>query len=410
MSILERAATADRLAIDGGLPVRRGAFPTWPRFDQADAAAAGEVLLSGRVNYWTGTHGRAFEREFAEWATAPHAVAVANGTVALEIAIRALGLGAGDEVIVPSATFIATAGAVVANGARPVVVDVDRDSQALTAATVAPAITSRTAAVVVVHVGGYPAEAGPLTELTRSRGLVLIEDCAQAQGARRDGRPVGTDGKAASWSFCNDKIMSTGGEGGAITTGDAALARLCWELKDQGKNRSTSYLPASSTQFRWLHDRFGTNARMTEMQAAVGRLQLRKLPDLVAQRRVHAAVLEAALGDLPAVRLPAVPSCVEHAYYRFYGHVRPDRLKTGWSRDRIVEAISAEGIPCGTGGCTEIYRECAFDRVGRPVAPLPVAQQLGRESFVLPVHPALSESDIRDVATAARKVFVEASA
>ncbi|MGH3835146.1 MAG: DegT/DnrJ/EryC1/StrS family aminotransferase [Pseudonocardiaceae bacterium] len=409
---LARTAPADstRLAIDGGTPVCPDALPTWPRFDRQDATTAADVLLSGRVNYWTGEHGRAFEREFAQWAGAPHAVAVANGTVALEIALRALGVGAGDEVIVPSATFIATASAVVACGARPVVVDVDRDSQALTVATVAPAITSRTAAVIVVHVGGYPADTAALADLAAAQGLHLVEDCAQAHGAYRDGRHVGTRGRIAAWSFCQDKIMTTAGEGGAVTTGDAWLARRCWELKDHGKSYPAVYEQEHPPGFRWLHDSFGTNARMTEIQAAVGRLQLPKLPGWVAVRRAHGEALRAAVGDLPALRLPVLAPGVEHAYYRFYGHVRTERLKTGWDRDRIVAAVTAEGVPCGSGGCTEIYRERAFDAIGRPATPLPVAQWLGRHSLVLPVHPALSTTDVRQVAAAVRKVFAEATA
>jgi dTDP-4-amino-4,6-dideoxygalactose transaminase len=407
MSLTASTITLQRLAIDGGEPVRREALPSWPRFDEEDAAAAAEVLRSGRVNYWTGEHGRAFEREFAEWAGAPHAVALANGTVALEIALRALGIGPGDEVIVPSATFIATASAVVACGARPIVVDVDRDSQALTRDTVAQAITPRTVAVIVVHLGGYPADTVELARVTDAHGLDLVEDCAQAHGARRDGQPVGTRGRIAAWSFCQDKIMTTAGEGGAVTTADAELAQRCWELKDHGKSYAAVHQQEHSPGFRWLHYRFGTNARMTEMQAAVGRLQLAKVTGWVAQRRAHADRLGTALRDLPSLSLPNIGPGVEHSYYRFYGHIRPEWLKPGWDRDRIVAAIGAEGVGCATGGCTEIYRERAFDAVGRPAAPLPVADWLGRHSLVLPVHPALSTGDITDIGAAVRKVFVE---
>ena len=375
--------------MDGGSPIRRNPLPTWPRFDKDDAAAAADVLLSGRVNYWTGEHGRSFESEFASWAGAPHAVALANGTLALEIALQALGIGYGDEVIVPSATFIATASAVAACGARPVVVDVDRDSQALTPQTVAPAITSKTAAVIVVHVGGYPADVDGLVDLAAAYRLHLIEDCAQAHGAHRNGRAVGTWGRIAAWSFCQDKIMTTAGEGGAVTTWDAELAKLCWELKDHGKSYHAVHQRHPSPGFRWLHDRFGTNARMTEIQAAIGRLQLPRISNWVAQRRAHAETLRSAFNELRGLRLPEIAPGVGHAYYRFYAHVRPERLAPDWNRDRVVEAINAEGVSCAAGGCTEIYRERAFEAVGRPAGPLPVAQWLGRHSFVLPVHPAL---------------------
>jgi hypothetical protein len=261
--------------------------------------------------------------------------------------------------------------------------------------------------VIVVHVGGYPADTSVLADLAATHGLNLVEDCAQAHGARRDGQHVGTRGRIATWSFCQDKIMTTAGEGGAVSTADAELACACWELKDHGKSYAAVYEQEHAPGFRWLHHRFGTNARMTEIQAAVGRRQLPKLTSWVSKRRAHADVHREALGDMPALRLPKIAPGVEHAYYRFYGHVRPERLKPGWDRDRIVAAISAEGVPCATGGCTEIYRERAFDAVGRPRRPFPVAEWLGRHSLVLPVHPALSTADVADVASAVCKVFEE---
>ncbi|MBC3193492.1 DegT/DnrJ/EryC1/StrS aminotransferase family protein [Pseudonocardia sp. C8] len=385
-------------------------MPGWPHFEVEDAATVSEILLSGRVNYWTGEQGRAFEAEFARWAGARHAVAMANGTVALEIALRAIGVGPGTEVVVPAATFIATASAVVACGGVPVVVDVDPDSQALTPATVEPALTRRTRAVVAVHVGGYPADTAALARLTADRGIDLVEDCAQAHGARRAGLPVGTHARIAAWSFCQDKIMSTAGEGGAVTTSDDDLARRCWSLKDHGKDHAAVHGPAAAPGFRWLHTTFGTNARMTEIQAAVGRRQLHLLAGWVARRREHACVLRDALGGLPALRLPRVPDDAEHAYYRFYAHVRPAALGPGWDRDRVVAAIVAEGVPCAFGGCTEIYRERAFDRTGRPAGRLPVARELGETSLVLPVHPTLSADDVGDLAAATRKVLAEATA
>lgn len=405
------ASTSEHaLASDGGRPVRQAPLPGWPVFGDDDVAAAAAVLRSGRVNYWTGEQGREFEREFAAWAQVPHAVAVSNGTVALELALKALGVGAGDEVVVPSATFIATASAVAACGARPVVADVDPDSQGLTADSVAAAIGPRTVAVVGVHVGGFPADVGSLAALCASRKLDLVEDCAQAHGARRAGRPVGHLGRIAAWSFCQDKIMTTAGEGGAITTADAGLARRCWELKDHGKGFAAVHEREHPPGFRWLHESFGTNGRMTELQAAVGRRQLLRLDGYVARRRANAAALRAALADQPALRLPVVPDDVEPAYYRFYAQVRPERLRTGWDRDRVVAAITAEGVPCGPGGCTEIYREVAFDRAGRPPSPLPVARWLGSTSLVLPVQPTLEPADVADVARAAVKVLTEATA
>jgi dTDP-4-amino-4,6-dideoxygalactose transaminase len=398
-------APAPLLAADGGRPVRLHAWPAWPHFDDDERAAADAVLASGRVNYWTGEHGRCFEREFAQWAGVPHAVAVANGTVALEIALRAIGVCPGSEVIVPAATFIATAAAVVACGAVPVVVDVDPRSRCLTAATVAPALTVLTAAVVGVHVDGYPADLGPVVALARRHGLAVVEDCAQAHGAHRDGRRVGTFGAIAAWSFCQDKIMTSAGEGGAITTADPLLWQRCWEYKDHGKNLAALAEPAPRPGFRWLHDTFGTNARMTEVQAAVARRQLRKVEGWVAVRRAHAARLTAGLAGLDELRPPAAGPGVGHAYYRYPLQVDAARLAPGWDRDRVVAAVVAEGIPAAHGGCSEIHRERAFHEVGRAARVLPHAAALSGTTMTLPLHHRMTTADVDDVLAAVHKVL-----
>ncbi|MEJ2866412.1 DegT/DnrJ/EryC1/StrS aminotransferase family protein [Actinomycetospora sp. OC33-EN08] len=394
-----------QLAAAGGTPIRRTPVPAWPVFGPDEIAATTEVLASGRANYWTGDQGRRFEAEFARWVEVEHAVAVSNGTVALELALRALGVQPGDEVIVPTATFIATASAVVAVGAVPVVVDVEPVSQCLTAELVSRAVTSRTSAVVVVHMAGWPVDVAAIRAVADRHGVRVLEDCAQAHGARIDGRPVGSLGHAAAWSFCQDKILTTAGEGGAVTTNAPDVWRACWERKDHGKSWVSVTEPDPRPGFRWLHDSFGTNARLTEVQAAVGRRQLTKVDDWVARRRRHATALIAGLGDIPALRLPAPPLHVEHAWYRFWVHVRPELLRPGWDRDRIVASVLAEGLPCAHGGCTEIHRERAFPAAWQPRSPTPVGAELGRTSFVLPVHPTLADDDVEDLVEAVRKIL-----
>ncbi|MET0133934.1 MAG: DegT/DnrJ/EryC1/StrS aminotransferase family protein [Kibdelosporangium sp.] len=398
-----------RLAIDGGSPVRTLPFPRWPVFDHDDTEVTRAVLESGRVNYWTGEHGARLETEFAAAVGTRHAVVLSNGTVALELALWAVGVRPGDEVVVPAATFIATAAAVVSCGARPIVVDVDAHSQCLTAATVEPALTERTVAIVVVHLAGHPADVHPLVDLAHRHGLRVVEDCAQAHGAWYRGQPVGGLGDIAAWSFCQDKILSTAGEGGAITTSDHELWLRCWERKDHGKSWAGVHGPAPEPGFRWLHRTFGTNARMTEVQAAVGRNQLRKLDPWVRLRNANAGVLLAALRDHPAIRVCEPPADIRHAYYKFYAHLRPERLADGWDRDRVVAAVGAEGVPCLHGGCTEIYREDAFRGIrGTPLC-LPIAAELGRTSIMLPVHPTITAADMSDAANALLKVLDEAT-
>lgn len=382
----------------------------WPTFDDEQIAAAVSVLRSGKVNYWTGEEGRAFEAEFAETVDCRHGIALANGTVALELALRCLDIGAGDEVVVTPRTFLASASCAVVCGARPVFADVDPVSQNITAASIEAVLSPRTKAVIAVHLAGWPCDMDPILELCRSRGLKLIEDCAQAHGATYRGRPVGSFGDAAAFSFCQDKIMTTAGEGGMLVTNDRALWSRAWAYKDHGKSFEAVYERVHPPGFRWLHESFGTNWRMTEIQAAIGRVQLRRLPGWLDRRRRNAAILTERLQAIPALRVTRPPNHAGHAYYKYYAFVRPERLAEGWDRDRILTAIAAEGVACFSGSCSEIYREKAFDGTGlTPAERLPVARALGETALMFLVHPTLSEADIARTARVVEDVCAEAS-
>lgn len=385
-------------------------FAPWPSFGEDETQAVTRVLASGRVNYWTGTEGREFEREYAGALGMRHAVALHNGTVALELALYALGVGAGDEVVTTPRTFIASASAAVMRGAVPVLADVDPDSGNLTAETVARVITPRTRAIIAVHLAGWPCEMGPILDLAREHGLFVIEDCAQAHGATYRGRPVGTFGDVGCFSFCQDKIITTGGEGGLIVTNDEDVWRRAWAFKDHGKSYAAVYEREHPPGFRWVHESFGTNWRMLEVQAAIGRLQLRKLPEWSRRRRENAAVLARRFRALDALRVPEVPAGMEHAQYKFYAYVRPDRLQGGWSRDRLMTEVTARGVPCFSGSCSEIYLEQAFVRAGLgPRTRLPVARDLGETSLMFPVHPTLTPEDLERMADVVEGVVREAS-
>lgn len=389
-------------------------FAPWPSFSAEEAEAVQRVLLSNRVNYWTGTEGREFEREFAQWTGTRHAVAVANGTLALDLALRGLGVGAGDEVIVTPRTFMASVSCVVNAGATPVFADVDPDSGNLTAETIARVITPRTRSVVVVHLAGWPADMDPIMALARQHGFSVVEDCAQAHGARYKGRSVGSIGDVGAWSFCQDKIMTTGGEGGMVTTNDAALWSAMWAFKDHGKTWEAVYERAHPPGFRWLIDGFGTNWRMLEMQAAIGRIQLQRMADWTACRQRNAQAILAEAARHACVRAPQCPADAgqtQHAQYKTYLYVRPERLAPGWSRDRIVQALTDSGVPAYQGSCSEVYLERAFDGTPwRPHDRLPVAKELGENSVMLLVHPTLTEGDIERTVTGLRQVLTEATA
>ncbi|WP_020681713.1 DegT/DnrJ/EryC1/StrS family aminotransferase [Marinobacterium rhizophilum] len=381
-------------------------FSPWPSFTDEEAEAVRRVLLSNRVNYWTGNEGQAFEVEFADLVGCQFAVVVSNGTVALELGLKALDIGPGDEVIVTSRTFIASVSAIVSVGAVPVFADVDRDSQNITVDTITSVLTARTRAVVCVHLAGWPCDMDSILQLAKSRNLKVIEDCAQAHGASYNGKSVGTLGNIGAWSFCQDKIVTTGGEGGMVTTNDPALLDRLWSLKDHGKSRNAVLSLDHPPGFRWLHESFGTNARMTEMQAAIGRLQLKKLQGWheVRQHNAH-SILDTAR-QLPGLRVPAVPAHICHAWYKCYMFVEPSALQPGWSRDRIMAEIVARGVPCYTGSCSEVYREKAFDDTGwRPVNPLPIAKEIGETSLMFLVHPTLKPYEIDKTRTVLEEVM-----
>lgn len=382
----------------------------WPVYAEDEIEAVAEVLRSGRVNsLHHGEKCAAFEAAFARMCDQPHAIALANGTLALEVALKAFDIGPGDEVVVPARSFVASASCVVACGAMPVFCDIDPETQGLTADLVARALTDRTRAIILVHLGGYPAAADEIALLAEQRGVKLIEDCAQAHGATLGGRPVGSFGDAAAFSFCTDKIMSTGGEGGMLLLRDAATWRRAWSLKDHGKDQQDVHAAMAGHGFRWLHREFGSNYRLTEMQAAIGLAQFQKLPLWTSIRRRNAAALLDELSGCPVLRQIRPPEDVGHAYYKFYAFVRPDTLHPRWSRDRIVEEAWHLGIPCQTGICPEIYRERAFVDAGiGPERRLPVAHMLGETSLMLPVDPTLDEDSCRTMGRILRSVLDEA--
>ncbi|MGY2326866.1 DegT/DnrJ/EryC1/StrS family aminotransferase [Pseudomonas sp. SDT2931_S440] len=381
-------------------------FSPWPSFTEEEADAVRDVILSNKVNYWTGTQGREFEKEFAAWAGTEYAIGLANGTVALDLALKALGIGAGDEVIVTSRTFLASVSSIVNAGAVPVFADVDRDSQNFNAQTIRAVLTPRTRAVICVHLAGWPCDMDPIMALAEEFDLKVIEDCAQAHGARYKGRPVGSIGHISAWSFCQDKIMTTGGEGGMVTTNDRKLWSDMWSFKDHGKSWEAVYERNHPPGFRWLHESFGTNWRMLEVQAVIGRIQLKRMTDWQASRLANAGQIWECASQLKGLRVPIMPEGSVHAAYKCYVFVEPQALKAGWDRDRILAEISARDVPVFSGSCSEVYLEKAFDNTGwRPASRLPVARELGETSVMFLVHPTLTQHEIEKTCSVLKTVM-----
>jgi dTDP-4-amino-4,6-dideoxygalactose transaminase len=306
---------------------------------------------------------------------------------------------------------------VVNAGAVPVFADVEADSGNISARTIASVLTPRTKAVICVHLAGWPCDMDPIMALAEEFGFKVIEDCAQAHGARYKGRSVGSIGHIGAWSFCQDKIMTTGGEGGMVTTNDSDLWSKMWSFKDHGKSYDAVYNQSHPPGFRWLHESFGTNWRMLEFQAVIGRIQLRRMSKWTAMRQSNMRAIANSLhffsDDSGPIRIPKI-SCMgcpmldsetdckvnvkgcRNANYKFYMYVRPENLALGWSRDRIIDAINAEGVPCYQGSCSEVYLEKAFDNSGwRPSQRLPMARQLGETSLMFLVHPTLTSKEIQ---------------
>ena len=372
------------------------AFEPWPSFTQEEADAVSQVLLSNKVNYWTGQECREFEKEFAQFAGTQYAVALANGTVALDVALKALGIGAGDDVIVTSRTFLASASSIVTAGANPIFADVEMDSQNISRRTIEAVLTPNTKAIICVHLAGWMCDMDPIMQLAEEKGLYVIEDCAQAHGAKYKGKSAGSIGHIGAWSFCQDKIMTTGGEGGMVTTNDENLWKKMWSYKDHGKNFDSIYNKQHPPGFRWLHDSFGTNWRMMEMQAVIGRIQLKKMSEWTVQRNANMEKIFAAFADSPYFTVHRPSDDYVHAAYKCYVQVNTDALPEGWSRDRIMNEINAEGVPCFSGSCSEVYLEHAFDDTPwRPKERLKNAQKLGETSLMFLVHPTLTENNIQ---------------
>lgn len=393
-------------------PLRRSAEPataprqaaeSWPFYDDDEIAAVNEVLLSGRVNQWTGEKVKAFETAFAAYIGQPHAVAVFNGTVALELALRSLGIGPGDEVVVTPRSFIASASAVTLVGATPVFADVDPDSGNISAETIAPMLTERTRAILPVHLAGWPADMPSIMALARKHHLNVIEDCAQSHGATIDGRHTGSFGDAAAYSFCQDKIMTTGGEGGMVLFRDRDAWKRAWSFKDHGKSYERMMTPAQTPTFRFVHDGIGTNWRMIEMQAALGLAQLGKLERWIAERSRRAEIWRVVLANVPNLRAPVPRSGVRHAYYKLHAFLRPEAMRAGATRDDVLSALAGQGLRAFSGGCSEIYREAAFASRKEPVRP--TARMLGETNLMFEVHPTLDEAKLAERARRAAAII-----
>ena len=381
-------------------------FSSWPSFSEEEANAVKNVLLSNKVNYWTGNECREFEKEFAVWSNSKYAIALGNGTLALDSALKALDIGFGNEVIVTSRTYIASVTSIVTAGAIPVFADIDTNSQNITTTSIRSMITKKTKAIICVHLTGWPCEMDEIIELANEFKLYVIEDCAQAHGAKYKSKPVGSIGNIGCWSFCQDKIMTTGGEGGMVTTNDKSLWNKMWSYKDHGKSYKAVYEQKHPDGFQWLNESFGTNWRMTELQGVIGRIQLKRMSNWHSNRISNALKIWNTAKQCKGLRVPSIPDYIEHAAYKCYVFIKLEELKNGWDRDKVKKEINELGVPCSVGVCPEVYLEKAFDNSGfRPKERLANAKELGQTSLMFLVHPTLTKNEIQQTCDAITSVM-----
>jgi dTDP-4-amino-4,6-dideoxygalactose transaminase len=367
----------NKLAIDGGTPVRTRPFPEWPVFDESEIAAVTAVVRSGAWGELAGTKVHEFERAFAAYQQARHGVCVVNGTAALQIALRGLGVRAGDEVITTSYTFIATPNAALSLGATPIFVDIDPDTFLIDPARIEAAITERTRAIIPVHLFGAACDMDAILAIARRHGLRVLEDACQAWGAEWNGRRVGALGDIGAFSFQSSKNISAG-EGGILVTNDDALEELVWSLHNVGRRRGGEW---------YEHVRVGWNYRMTELQAALLLAQFARLPGQTAIRAANARDLSARLAEIPGIRPPVVdPRVTAHAWHVFLLRYNAAAFG-GMSRDAFLDALRAEGIPCGPGYAPLTESEAilrGFEEIGAREGPrpCPIAERVARHEAV----------------------------
>ena len=397
------------LAINGGKPVRTKPVPPWPYFWEDEKKAVQEVLDSGRVNYAIGgVKGKEFEKKFADYVGTKHAVVVSNGTAALHVALAAAGINPGDEVIVPSRTFLATASSVLHQNAVPIFADVDIKTGNILVESIKSLITERTKAIIPVHLAGHPAEMDEIMEIAKDHGLVVIEDAAQAHGAEYKGKKTGSIGHIAAFSFCRDKIMTTGGEGGMVTTNDDHMIKIARSIMNHG---------SGERGFQML----GYNYRITEMQSAQGIVTLTKLDKFVEKRRENAHYLTEKLKNLEFIETPYEAPYVKHSFYCYYILLNLDKLKV--DKDTFIKAVRAEGVLISEGTISENYlaeffqkkigygnTHCPFEKpwysgdVDYTKVSCANAKELGKRAVRLEVYPTIDQEYLDDVITAIQKV------
>ena len=338
-------------------------FTNWPQFSRSEIQSVTNVLRSSKVNYLTGKYGKKFELKFSQYLNIKYSTAVSNGTVALELAILSLDIKKGDEIIVTPRSFFASVSSIIKVGAIPIFADVDIETQNISLNSIKKVLSKKTKAILCVHLAGLPCDMEKICKFAKEKKIFIIEDCAQSHGASINKKNVGTFGNVAAWSFCNDKIISTGGEGGMVTTNSLKIKKFVESYKDHGKNFTKYNSIKKNQKFRYLHDSIGSNYRITEMQSVLGIEQLKYLNKNISIRNKYAKIFDKSLKKFKFINLFLTKKNYVNAYYRYYFKINSKFLKKNWNRDKILKKLNEYSIPSGTGSCPEIYKEEAIKKL-----------------------------------------------
>lgn len=389
-----------------------------PFYSTKSIKKIGPLLRSGKVNYWSGNECKKFEKEFSSYLGNKYSVTLSNGSVALEVALKALNLKKGDEIIVSPRSFIISASCTLNLGLKPVFADVDNKGN-LSIEGIKKAYNKNVKAVIVVHLNGLSCDLDPIMKFVKKNKIFLIEDCSQAHGALYKGKKLGSFGNISTWSFCQDKIISTGGEGGLISTNNKKIWLKCWSLKDHGKNYNSCFVKKHKTGFKWLHDNQGTNYRMTEMQALLGREQLKSLDKQIKKRNSIVNLYLKGLEEFyqkydilikPDFKCETCPlrqskkSCHKctHAFYKLNLFINKNKI----NQIKLIEQLNKKKIDCGIGACPEIYREKIFKKARLfPKKRLLNAKLLGKSSIVFPINPNKAFTKIKSEISSIKKIL-----
>ncbi len=378
---------------------------TWPHYSNRIANLVKKTILSGKVNYWTGNLCEKFENKFSKFIDVKYCCSISNASVGLEIALNALDIKKNDEVIVPSRTYITSASAILRVNAKPIFADIEKNSLNIDINSIKKNINRNTKAIICVHLAGYPCDMENILKIAKKNNLKVIEDCSQAHGAMIKNRSVGSFGDISVWSFCNDKIISTGGEGGMIACNNKTIYKKIWSIKDCGRSYDKIRKKTTKVGYRWLYDSIGTNFRMTEMQAAIGILQLKELKSYLKKRNRNANILRNALKKINFIDFQNVDKKLYHAYYRFTILVNKTKIKKGNSRDTILKQLINNKIPATVGVCPELYKEKVFHKFRKKYTDKYYAKEVGKNIICFSVDPSISEKNMQSISNKIKRIM-----